>query len=74
MGPRPVNTGVTHFAPLAAPRRNGYPVAPMSRNKFPPKPRPNPDDGPVYLYGLHTVRAALDNPRRGRRRLLATPN
>ena len=46
----------------------------MSRNKFPPKPRRDPDDGPVYLYGLHTVRAALDNPRRVRRQLLATPN
>lgn len=48
----------------------------MSKNKFPPKKRPqtNPDDGPVYLYGLHTVRAALDNPRREKRVLLATPN
>ena len=35
----------------------------MSRNKFPPKPKYDPDTGPVYLYGLHTVRAALDNPR-----------
>ncbi len=46
----------------------------MSRNKFPPKPKYDPDTGPVYLYGLHTVRAALDNPRRERRALLATPN
>ena len=36
----------------------------MSRNKFPPKPTYDPDTGPVYLYGLHTVRAALDNPLR----------
>ncbi len=46
----------------------------MSRNKFPPKPKYDPDDGPVFLYGIHTVRAALDNPRRIKRRLLATPN
>ncbi len=49
----------------------------MSRNKFPPKQRPprhDPDDGPVFLYGLHTVRAALDNPHRKKSRLLATPN
>ena len=46
----------------------------MSRNKFPPKPRYDPDTGPVYLYGIHTVRAALDNPRREKRELLATPN
>lgn len=49
----------------------------MSKNKFPPKRRPDPrdaDDGPVYLYGLHTVRAALDNSSRKKFRLLATPN
>ncbi len=46
----------------------------MSFNKFPPKPRYNPDDGPVYLYGLHTVRAALDNQNRIKKVLLATPN
>ena len=46
----------------------------MSRNKFPPKPKYDPDTGPVYLYGIHTVRAALDNPRRERKALLATPN
>src|SRR5690348_5332180 len=46
----------------------------MSANKFPPRPRHDPNDGPVYLYGLHTVRAALDNPRREKRELLATAN
>ena len=46
----------------------------MSVNKFPPKPKYDPDTGPVYLYGIHTVRAALDNPRREKRTLLATPN
>lgn len=46
----------------------------MSFNKFPPKPRYDPDTGPVYLYGLHTVRAALANPLRDKRALLVTPN
>ncbi|MBJ3784094.1 23S rRNA (guanosine(2251)-2'-O)-methyltransferase RlmB [Devosia sediminis] len=46
----------------------------MSRNKFPPKPKYDPDTGPVYLYGLHTVRAALDNPQRLKKELLVTPN
>jgi 23S rRNA (guanosine2251-2'-O)-methyltransferase len=46
----------------------------MSRNKFPPKPKYDPDTGPVYLYGLHTVRAALDNSHRVKKTLLATPN
>ncbi|WP_348042706.1 23S rRNA (guanosine(2251)-2'-O)-methyltransferase RlmB [Devosia sp.] len=46
----------------------------MSFNKFPPKPRYDPDDGPVYLYGIHTVRAALDNASRIKKHLLVTPN
>lgn len=46
----------------------------MSRNKFPPKPKYDPNNGPVYLYGLHTVRAALDNPLRVKKELLATTN
>src|SRR5690606_24113378 len=46
----------------------------MSFNKFPPKPKYDPDTGPVYLYGLHTVRAALANPLREKKALLATPN
>ena len=46
----------------------------MSKNKFPPRPKYDPDTGPVYLYGLHTVRAALDNPRRKIVRMLVTRN
>ena len=49
----------------------------MSRNKFPPRhktKRHDPDDGPFFLYGLHTVRAALDNAARKKTRLLVTPN
>src|SRR5437879_2598825 len=35
---------------------------------------PRDRDGPVVLYGWHTVKAALENPRRHFRRLLATEN
>jgi 23S rRNA (guanosine2251-2'-O)-methyltransferase len=69
----PVNTEYDGLASLAALVQNRYRIG-MSRNKFPPKPKYDPDTGPVYLYGLHTVRAALDNPLREKRALLVTPN
>ncbi len=51
----------------------------MSKNKFPSKkkhfiaPHKRPS-GPLFLYGIHTVRAALDNDLRKKIRLLTTPN
>src|SRR5262249_11874900 len=42
--------------------------------KRPFRPRRQDADGPVLLYGWHTVKAALENPRRHFRRLLATEN
>ena len=38
------------------------------------RPASRATDGPALLYGWHTVKAALENPRRRFRRLLATEN
>jgi 23S rRNA (guanosine2251-2'-O)-methyltransferase len=38
------------------------------------RPRPRAADGPALLYGWHTVKAALENPRRRFLQLLATEN
>jgi 23S rRNA (guanosine2251-2'-O)-methyltransferase len=65
----------THYAKLRRAhrdeKRGGAPA-------FRPKPKVEPGDAPadglVRLYGLHTVRAAIDNPKRKIVRMLVTRN
>jgi 23S rRNA (guanosine2251-2'-O)-methyltransferase len=59
--------------PAKGPRPGGQGgTGPRPERRF--RPAPRDPDGPVVLYGWHTVKAALENPQRRFRRLLATEN
>jgi 23S rRNA (guanosine2251-2'-O)-methyltransferase len=67
----------SHYAKLRRAYRDqkpGAPAAPAHPTREQVPPGPDPDGGLVRLYGIHTVRAALDNPRRKIRRMLVTRN
>ena len=65
----------THYANLRRAHRDRKSGgAPAFRPKQPVAPGDPAPDGLVRLYGIHTVRAALDNPRRKIGRMLATRN
>src|SRR5689334_23221795 len=65
----------THYAKLRRAHRDQKAGgAPAFRPRQPLAPGEAPGDGLVRLYGLHTVRAALDNPRRKIRKMLVTRN
>jgi 23S rRNA (guanosine2251-2'-O)-methyltransferase len=65
----------THYAKLRrAYRDEKSGGAPAFRPRQPVPPGEHAADGLVRLYGLHTVRAALDNPRRKIRKMLVTRN
>ena len=65
----------THYANLRRAHRDQKSGgAPAFRPKQPIAPGDPAPDGLVRLYGIHTVRAALDNPRRKIGRMLATRN
>ncbi|MDX8525569.1 RNA methyltransferase [Mesorhizobium sp. MSK_1335] len=65
----------THYAKLRRAHRDQKAGgAPAFRPRQPVPSGEGPADGLVRLYGLHTVRAALDNPRRKIRKMLVTRN
>ncbi|MBZ9847592.1 RNA methyltransferase [Mesorhizobium sp. CA14] len=65
----------THYAKLRRAHRDQKAGgAPAFRPRQPVPPGEAPGDGLVRLYGLHTVRAALDNPRRKISTMLVTRN
>ncbi|TJV67875.1 MAG: RNA methyltransferase [Mesorhizobium sp.] len=65
----------THYAKLRRAHRDQKAGGtPAFRPRQPVPPGEGPGDGLVRLYGLHTARAALDNPRRKIKRMLVTRN
>ncbi|MDX8502725.1 RNA methyltransferase [Mesorhizobium sp. VK4C] len=65
----------THYAKLRRAHRDQKAGgAPAFRARQPVPPGEAPTEGLVRLYGLHTVRAALDNPRRKIKKMLVTRN
>jgi len=70
-GPRPADAKKPR--PKAWSRKGERPPAPRGRETWAREPRAS-SDGSVILYGWHTVKAALENPQRRIRKLLATEN
>lgn len=65
----------SHYARLRRARMNARPSTKAGKkSERDDRSHPAPDDGLVRLYGLHSVRSAVDNPKRVIRRMLVTRN
>jgi 23S rRNA (guanosine2251-2'-O)-methyltransferase len=64
----------SHYARLRRAHRDNAGKGEQRRSNRPSLPGTPPPDGLVRLYGLHTVRAALDNPKRKIRSMFITRN
>ena len=64
----------THYAKLRREFRDRKAGGPPKRTERPATPGTRGTEGLVRLYGIHTVRAALDNKERRIRRMLVTRN
>jgi 23S rRNA (guanosine2251-2'-O)-methyltransferase len=64
----------SHYARLRRTHRDSHGAQPAKHQREIVPPGPKASAGLVRLYGLHTVLAALDNPRRVIRRMLVTRN
>src|SRR5262245_60475497 len=64
----------SHYARLGRAHRDSQSGQPAKPHREMLPPGPDALAGLVRLYGLHTVRAAMDNPRRTIRRMLVTRN
>lgn len=64
----------SHYARLRRAHRDGAGKPDQQRRNRPSHPATLPPEGLVRLYGLHTVRAALDNTKRKIRSMFITRN
>jgi 23S rRNA (guanosine2251-2'-O)-methyltransferase len=64
----------THYAKLRRTFRDQKAGGPAFRPRPPTPPGEAAAEGLIRLYGLHTVRAAIDNPRRRIKSMLVTRN
>lgn len=64
----------SHYARLRRAHRDNTGKTGQHRRSRPALPGTPPPEGLVRLYGLHTVRAALDNPKRRIRAMFVTRN